>query len=166
MAKYYGDPAKYAVAFQAFVGLSVALRNSNAARSSTAGLVMTERSLESGKKCFIPLQEKFGIIDRAQRLVLEELLNFLGTVSREPDLVIYLRCQPEESMSRLRKRDRQEEVGVGIDYLKELHLCHEAWLLPLATSETLKPKVVVFDNEAATEEDYSELLTAIKSGQI
>ena len=45
-----------------------------------------------------------------------------------PDGFIYLRAQPQTCMSRMQRRDRSEETGVGIDYLQDLHQRHENWL--------------------------------------
>lgn len=45
-----------------------------------------------------------------------------------PDGFIYLRAQPDTCMDRMRKRSRNEETGVGMDYLQDLHGRHEMWL--------------------------------------
>ena len=45
-----------------------------------------------------------------------------------PDGFIYLRAQPDTCMNRMMKRSRNEETGVGIDYLQDLHQRHEDWL--------------------------------------
>ena len=45
-----------------------------------------------------------------------------------PDGFIYLRAQPDTCMNRMMKRSRNEETGVGIEYLQDLHQRHEDWL--------------------------------------
>jgi hypothetical protein len=60
-----------------------------------------------------------------------------------PDGFIYLRAQPQTCMSRMQQRNRNEETGVGIDYLQDLHDRHENWLChKLGESAILHPSQV------------------------
>lgn len=45
-----------------------------------------------------------------------------------PDGFIYLRATPDICMGRMKRRSRQEEVGVQMEYLQGLHQKHEDWL--------------------------------------
>jgi deoxycitidine kinase len=47
----------------------------------------------------------------------------------KPSGFIYLQTDPEMCYERLLKRNRSEEAGVSIDYLKKLHERHEKWLI-------------------------------------
>ena len=107
-------------------------------------LILAERSIESGLRCFLPLQEESGLIDGGQKAVLEELLTYFSNHCRKPDYTIYVRCEPQISMARIMIRDRKEESAIPPDYIKKLHLQHENWLIPLAT----KPgsNVLIFEN--------------------
>lgn len=46
---------------------------------------------------------------------------------KKPDGIIYLRTTPEKCMERMQQRGRNEETGVPIEYLNELHNYHEQW---------------------------------------
>lgn len=48
-----------------------------------------------------------------------------------PDGFIYLRASPDTCHKRMMLRKREEEGGVTLDYLRDLHEKHESWLLPL-----------------------------------
>lgn len=47
-----------------------------------------------------------------------------------PDGFIYLRASPDTCHKRMMLRKREEEGGVSLDYLRDLHEKHESWLLP------------------------------------
>ena len=50
------------------------------------------------------------------------------TFKVEPCLFIYLKTDPDICFKRLKKRSRNEEVNVSLDYLRQLHNRHEIWL--------------------------------------
>ena len=47
-----------------------------------------------------------------------------------PDGFIYLRASPDTCHKRMMVRKREEEGGVSLDYLHDLHEKHESWLFP------------------------------------
>ncbi len=47
----------------------------------------------------------------------------------KPDAFIYLRADPKICLERLRTRNRSEEVGVPLDYLRRIHDKHEDFLV-------------------------------------
>jgi deoxycitidine kinase len=42
---------------------------------------------------------------------------------------IYLRCDPSTSFDRIKKRGRNEEKNITLEYLQKLHEYHDSWLL-------------------------------------
>jgi deoxyadenosine/deoxycytidine kinase len=47
---------------------------------------------------------------------------------RKPDLIIYLRCDVETLIQRIKSRGRSWETGINPDYLTELNQAYEAWI--------------------------------------
>lgn len=63
---------------------------------------------------------------------------------RKPDVILYLRAQPETLMGRIVKRGRNSEKGIGIDYIRRLNDAYEDWMAR-AAGET---EVIVIDTDA------------------
>ena len=64
--------------------------------------------------------------------MLSEWHKFLTTnpkLNLNVDLIVYLRIQPEKALERIKSRARGEEINLSLDYLQELHDCHDNWLL-------------------------------------
>ncbi len=67
--------------------------------------------------------------------------NMSGISSRAIDKIIYLRTTPEMAMEGVKRRNREEEKGMDLEYLRGLHARHEDWLIkkkfPLAVPVTV-----------------------------
>lgn len=44
-------------------------------------------------------------------------------------IYLYLRCSPQTSLARIRKRNRPEEQNITLEYIENLHNAHELWLM-------------------------------------
>ncbi len=47
---------------------------------------------------------------------------------RKPDLILYLRANPETLMNRIARRGRESEKGIGIDYIRRLNDAYDGWM--------------------------------------
>lgn len=126
---FYEDPKRFAYTFQntAFVSRVEKLREID----KTKEAVFIERSIWSDKNVFAKNCFESGMMSEIEYMLylkwfewLEENLKFEGT----PEFV-YLRCSPETSFERMKKRNRSEEIGVSLEYLSQIHQKHEDWLL-------------------------------------
>ena len=125
-------------------------------------LILAERSLGSAIHCFLPVQVQSGLLDDVQTKILDSLLTYLTTQSPQPDLIIYIRCEPEVSMARIKHRQREEEASMDMTYIKLLHKHHDDWLLPMANKAD-KSKVLVFNNtNTVTDTDFASFAIQIK----
>lgn len=68
---------------------------------------------------------------------------------------IYLRCPPETCDERIKKRRREGEGEIPLEYLKLLHRKHEEWLAD-------QENVLILDTGIDFEEDVAEKTKIIK----
>jgi len=71
----------------------------------------------------------FSIANFNNNKLNERQMNILATLyqrpSFKPDLMIYLRSDPQKCMERIHKRHRNCEMGLSFDYVNHLHELHE-----------------------------------------
>ncbi|NXR25345.1 DGUOK protein, partial [Cinclus mexicanus] len=72
---------------------------------------------------------------------------------------LYLQARPQTCLERLRRRARQEEGGIQLGYLQQLHAQHEQWLVDRTTeihfAEARRAPVLVLDVDKDFEHDVA-----------
>ncbi len=58
----------------------------------------------------------------------QDLFNTMTEFLRPPDLIVYLRCDPETLMNRIARRGRESEQSIQRSYLEELNEAYENWI--------------------------------------
>ena len=53
----------------------------------------------------------------------------LPHLNLKPDYTVYLQCSPKACLNRIKTRNRPEEEGITLDYLKFLGDSYDNWLL-------------------------------------
>lgn len=118
---YYENPKKYAFKFQNCVLASLSEIACPANHN-----VISERSIHSSLFCFSKLlvEREFISVVEYQQLY-EDYEAYLSSI----DIIVYLKCNPEDAFERMRKRGRCEENSVNLDYLKDLDRLHDVMVL-------------------------------------
>lgn len=141
----YKDPARYSLAFQTYVQLTMMELHMKRPR-------LMERSIYSARYCFVENLYRLNYLSRLEYVILDKWFKHLvlngqdGTDSKpankelqynllsnptgvDIEMIIYLRCSPEKVMDRIRVRSRSEEKDISYDYIQSLHHLHEDWLI-------------------------------------
>ena len=179
LQQFYADPKRWAYTFQSYAFISrmrAQLRPAEhfAPRSDARSdggssppppeLLVFERSVLSDKRCFAHNCYESGLMDETEWRIYKDWHSFLLSSfgGLRLDGLIYLRTSPQTCLERARRRAREEETSLDIEYLEArapqshrlaggarrialaptvhrppqaLHRKHERWLVPSAAEE-------------------------------
>jgi deoxyadenosine/deoxycytidine kinase len=127
LGMFYKESKKYAYIFQTIVFKT---RIMALERQQVKQVRFSERSIWTDKNIFSKNCYEIGFINTIEKNTYDIWFNWLESkITRKPDGIIYLRAEPETCFERVHKRDRSEEATVSIDYLTNVHIKHEEWLM-------------------------------------
>ncbi|XP_030934741.1 uncharacterized protein LOC115960143 [Quercus lobata] len=128
---FYAEPERYAYTFQNYVFVTRVMQE----RESSGGikpLRLMERSVFSDRMVFVRAVHEANWMNEMEISIYDSW--FDPVVSCLPGLIpdgfIYLRASPDTCHKRMKLRKREEEGGVSLKYLHDLHEKHESWLFP------------------------------------
>ena len=151
--EFYSDPARNAYLFQ-----SIAFR-SRMKNIMNREDCLIERSVYTDRQVFAQTCREDGLIGDIEW---NDYVSWFEWLTQEfkvtPKGFVYLRCEPEVSLERIKKRKRSGEDTISIEYLKKLHAKHDEWLL----NEKSVPVLVIDVNEDNTPEKIAEMIQKVK----
>ena len=151
LEEFYSDPSRNAYLFQSIAFRS---RMKNIVHKDDA---LIERSIYTDRNVFAKTCREDGLIGDIEWDDYVSWFDWLTTEFQvQPKGFVYLRCEPEVSLERIKKRNRSGEENISLEYLKKLHAKHDEWLLN-------SQKVLVLDvNEDNTPEKLEDMVSQIK----
>ncbi len=152
---YYKDSNCWGSLFQIYVSMT-RVRKQQADFAKAEAVQIMERSWYSDRYCFQQTMSDLGILDNLSLSVVRELWQWGKDQAPVPAGFIYLQVEPDICMKRMQTRARGEEVGVSLDYLQRLHVCHEKLLIDKSSCEDLKNiPVLVLDGSLNFRDDQA-----------
>ena len=128
---FYKETPRWAYTFQSnafLTRIQVILEHQK--KSPEKEILLLERSIYCDRFCFAKNCFESGLMSPLEWHIYKEWFAWLSeNHTPHPAGFIYLRTSPEVAFARLNKRNRHEETGVTLDYLKHLHQKHEDWLI-------------------------------------
>lgn len=123
---FYKDTNRWCFTFQvnALITRSISI---NKPQESKYRFV--ERSVFTDKHVFAENSYKSGNMNQIEMDLYNKYFDWIQEhFETKPDGIIYLRADPETSYERIKKRLRDEESIIPLDYIKQIHEKHENWL--------------------------------------
>lgn len=145
---FYQDPARWGLSFNINVLLSFNQWKEN------KYLALYERSPLSNRHVFCQLQYNQGHMTKLELDMFDKLYREL---SWTPELIIYIRTDPQVSMQRMQLRGRDCENKVSLEYIQAVHDMYEQMV-----KET-KQKMIIIDGNQDAEKVYAEVKHIVTS---
>lgn len=141
LALMYQDPKRWGITLQTYVQLTMLERH---LLSGSAPVRMMERSIFSAKYIFVENLFKSGKMPEVDYAVLSEWFDWISTnISLPLDLIVYLQTSPHICHERLKRRCREEEKVIPLDYLESIHQLYEDWLIKRVSNPIPAPVLVI-----------------------
>lgn len=101
-----------------------------------------DRTIYEDVEIFAPTLYRRGCMDDRDYENYREVFRNMAAFLQPPDLIVYLGCLPETALLRIKRRARNCESDIPLDFLQDLHAAYEDWierapaLCPVRTIDT------------------------------
>jgi len=129
LSKYYADAKKYAFPFQMMAyttRLSILRRTIQ--ENPGCDVIVCERSLEADHQIFAKMLFDDQMIEHLQYSVYKWLYDDTAK-EYATDGIVYLMAEPARCLERIRRRQRDGESNIPLEYLEKCRKYYDDWLL-------------------------------------
>lgn len=146
LVKYYKDIPKWAFHLQCKVLL---LYNKIKSSFSDTYSYVVERSPIESKHIFAKALYNSGHLTKIEFQLYEEMYDCLGW---SPDLIIYIRTDPQVCLERIKQRSRECETDIPLSYITQLHELYESFFEQFKHSKN----IVIIDGNKNPDEVFND----------
>ena len=135
LGMFYEDPKRWAFTFQLAAFTTRAKTWTEVLAMIDHSTVVLERSIYCDRYVFAKNCYQSGLMSETEWQIYSKMWDWLqGNWCAEPDKIVYLRTPAEVCQERIETRGRDEETKIPLEYLRDLEVLHDEWLLdnPLA----------------------------------
>ena len=161
LKKFYADQKKHAFSFQVLAySTRLALLRKTIRENPTAKVIICERSLDADRNIFAKMLRDSGLMSDIEFQIYDHLFSeyseggessttsLLENNKHNLDGVIYIDASPDICSGRIKKRSRDGESKIPVEYLKNCREYHENWLLNGNDLRDCKVLHIVTDEDA------------------
>lgn len=133
LSKFYADQKKYSFAFQMMAYISRLALLKRTVEENPDAIIITERCLYTDKNVFAKMLYDSGLIEEVEYSI---YLRWFDNFQTDYPIsgYIYLHTDPKTAYERVKKRNREGEDIIPLDYLSQCHQYHENWLAEFNTN--------------------------------
>lgn len=136
---FYRDTNRWAFTFQLAAFTTRAKTWSEVLAIIDHRNVVLERSIYCDRYVFAKNCYQSGLMKKTEWQLYCKLWDWLeSNWCAEPDKIVYLRTPAEVCLERIKARGRAEETTIPIEYLRDLEVLHDEWLID-------NPKAIMID---------------------
>jgi len=141
LGRYYQDPARWGFTFQMHALQARFRQHTLAAELTANGIDVVQDRTIYADGCFGMTVREDHNMDEEEWGIYADTFGCMKRNLRYPDIIVYLRTDPETCHTRMKRRARSEEAGVPLDYLRRIHDKHEM----LAAAMSRYTRVLIAD---------------------
>lgn len=151
LPNFYEDMKKWAFHSRISTMAMIANNYLNICNHPEAEIVLMDRCLDE-LITFAQLHYDKGNMSDKEFAVYKMLYNSLLEFAPAIDLFLYVNCSPENSMERIKKRNRSFEQDITIEYIKKLNSYYDRWITSLNPQKviSLNTDSIISSSEIAT----------------
>ena len=166
LQNFYESPERWAYSMET-IALKIRIQEHIAQQQSIIPNIV-ERSIYSGYHCFARNSFEQGFLTQLEWNIYNEWFNFLTAKNcLAPQGFIYLQADPKLSYNRTIQRKRGAEDSISFDYMEQIHIKHEAFLINKTNvhPSILHTPVLVLDCNYDLLTDKKKLLNYVEQVQ-
>ena len=144
---FYENKEKYSFSFQILAYITRLRKLLNAIDDKSNEIIICERSIYTDKFVFAKMLYQQGYINEIEW----QSYNYWFDTFKEKtnvDSIIYINTEPNICFDRIKKRNRNGESSIPLEYLRHCHQLHHEWL-----HENKKDNIINFDGNIELGED-------------
>ncbi|XP_015744277.1 thymidine kinase 2, mitochondrial [Python bivittatus] len=154
----YQDATRWGLTLQTYVQLTMLEQHT---RPMISPIRMMERSIYSAKYIFVENLYRSGKMPEVDYVILTEWFDWiLKNMNVSVDLIVYLQTSPGMCYQRLKRRCREEEKVIPLEYLEAIHQLYEDWLIKQTLFKVPSPVLVL-----QADHDLQEMMEKYKENQ-
>ncbi len=127
---FYENITKYCYVFQNIASISRVISLEEKIKSSSKNIFFLDRSIDTDKNIFVKMLLDDKLLNNmeliAYNFLYELCEKYIKNIGRKN--IIYLRCEPDIALNRIKERNRKEESEITYEYIEKIHKYHELWL--------------------------------------
>ncbi len=127
---FYDDKKRWSYTFQNIAYITRMNHIIDRIMNSPNKYIILDRSLQADLNTFAKMLYDDGCVNPIEWACYNKWNDFFERFygDKITHKIIYLRCEPQVAMDRLKLRNRDAEKNVPIEYLQSLHKYHDQWL--------------------------------------
>jgi deoxyadenosine/deoxycytidine kinase len=125
------------------------------------GSAIQDRTIYEDVEIFAPTLHRRGCMDDRDYENYRDIFRNMAAFLQPPDLIIYLGCQPETALARIKQRARNCESDIPLDFLSDLHAAYEDWIErapALCPVRTINTEVVNLRDDVQAQRDLLKMI--------
>jgi len=127
LSDFYGDMPRWSFNLQIYF-LHHRFASVNSMVENLKSGVVQDRTIYEDVEIFSKNLYKIGCMDKRDWETYKELFKNMTQFIKKPDLIVYLKADLDVLLQRIKKRDREYETSIDVDYLRQLNDLYDEWI--------------------------------------